>query len=115
MIWLQELYWGEKARAQGKKLVRAAEGGRTGRKDACWLITLSVYPHGQLDLFKTGDLGSKLFKKEEMVVLGVAKDREEAMNLLEKMASECLEKGGGQSLREYYAAKATTDWRGVRA
>ena len=114
MIWLKELYWGEKALAQGKKLVRAAEGGRTGKKDACWLITLSVYPQCQLDLFKSSDLGCRLFKKEEMVVLGLARDQGEALSLLEEMAGECLKRGEGKSLREYFSAKATTDWRGVR-
>ena len=114
MIWLQELYWGDKARAKGKKMVRAAEGGRKGKKDSCWLITLSVYPQGQLDIFNSGDLSSRLFPKEEMVVLGIAEGKSEAYSLLQRMAEDCLKAGGGVALKEYFREKPTTDWRGVR-
>ena len=114
MLWLKELYWSEKARQKGKNLVRAAEGGRKGKKDSCWLITLSVYPQGQLDLFKSSDLESKLFDTRQMVVLGIARDKQDGLALLEKMTAECLDKGGGAGLRAYFAAKATTDWRGVK-
>lgn len=114
MIWLKDLYWGEKARSQGKKLVMAAEGGRKGKKDSCWLITLSVYPEGQLDLFSSGDLRSRLFDPGNMVVLGVARDKAEAFALLEKMTAECLAQGSGAGLKAYFGAKATTDWRGVK-
>ena len=114
MIWLQELYWGEKARAKGKRLVRAAEGGRKTKNDACWLITLSVYPQGQLDLFSSSDLSSRLFDSREIVVLGVAKDKTEGLSLLEIMTADCLAEGNGLGLKAYFALKATTDWRGVK-
>lgn len=113
MIWLKELYWSEKARGQGKSLVRAAEGGRKSKFDSWWLITLSQYPEGQLDLFKISDLKSRLFKPEQMVVLGLAGDRAEALGLLEQMTNDCLKAGGGASLKAYFAGKAVTDWRGV--
>nr|MBQ6241455.1 hypothetical protein [Lachnospiraceae bacterium] len=113
MIWLKKLYWGEKAREKGKKLVRAAEGGRKSKLDSCWMITLSGYPECQLDLFKLSDLKSKLFKPEEMVVLGLAGDKAEALGLLEQMAGDCLKAGGGVALKTYFAAQAVTKWRGV--
>lgn len=114
MIWLKELYWGDKARSRGKKLVMAAEGGRKGKKDSCWLITLSVYPEGQLDLFPSSDLKSRLFNPRELVVLGLAHDKAEGLSLLEKMTAECLSMGGGPGLKAYFGGKATTDWRGVK-
>ncbi|MBO4838600.1 MAG: hypothetical protein J5493_04435 [Lachnospiraceae bacterium] len=113
MIWLKELYWGEKAREKGKKLVHAAESGKKGKFDSFYLITLSGYPDGQLDLFKFSDLKSRLFKPEEMVVLGLAGDRAEALGLLEQMANDCLKAGGGVALKAYFAAQPVTAWRGV--
>lgn len=113
MIWLKELYWGEKAREKGKKLVRAAESGKKGKLDSCWMITLSPYPEGQLDLFKLSELTGRLFDPTKMTVLALAADRAEALALLEKLAGDCLKAGGGVRLKEYFAAQPVTDWRGV--
>ena len=113
MIWLKELYWSEKAREKGKSLVRAAEGGRKSKFDSWWLITLSQYPDGQLDLFPISDLKCSFFKPAEMVVLGLAASKAEAFGLLEQMADDCLRAGCGPALKAYFAGKAVTDWRGV--
>lgn len=113
MIWLKELYWSEKARAKGKSLVRAAEGGRKSKFDSWWLITLSQYPDGQIDLFRISDLKCRLFSPEKMVVLGLAASKAEALGLLEQMANDCLKAGGGPALKAHFAGRAVTDWRGV--
>ena len=113
MIWLQNLYWGEKAREKGKALIRAAERGRKSRVDSCWLISLSVYPEGQLDLFSVSDLRSRLFDPSSMVIIGAAGNKKEALSLLERMAADCLKAEGNLNLKRCFAHLPAGSWRGV--
>lgn len=113
MNWLKELYLGEKAAAKAKKLIRSAVRGKKGKDDKCFLITLSSFPKGQLDLISFSDLRKKSVETEKLTVLGLAADQAEAFSLVERMANDCVKKTGGAELKAYYSGLETVGWRGV--
>ena len=114
MNWLKELYLGEKAGQKAKKLVRAAVRGKKGPNDGCFLITLSSFPKGQLDLLRFSDTRKKSVDTEKLTVVGLAADQAEAFSLIEKIADDCVKATGGAELKAYLSGRETVDWRGVR-
>lgn len=66
-----------------------------------YLITPARNPADQLDIFDARQLVQPHYKKEEFLVLGIASGYEEALQLIEQIAEECLESRGDCNLREY--------------
>ena len=66
-----------------------------------YLITPARNPADQLDIFDARQLVQPHYKNEEFLVLGIASGYEEALQLIEQIAGECLEARGDCNLREY--------------
>lgn len=67
-----------------------------------YVITLSMNPQDQLDIIPSYVLMQKAYKNMELVVVGIASDRENAMELLNRMVMDCLREMGDVSLRGYF-------------
>lgn len=66
-----------------------------------YLITPARNPSDQLDIFDARQLIQPHYKNESFLVLGIASGYEEALQLIEQIARECLETRGDCNLREY--------------
>lgn len=67
------------------------------------LIALSANDYDQLDILKSKELARLTFLRSELSVVGIAGDREEALELVRQMAAECLTDRGDCALKEYLA------------
>ena len=65
------------------------------------LIVLSANDYDQLDIIDARKLAQPFFRKSELSVVGIARDRDEALELVRQMAAECLSDRGDCALKEY--------------
>lgn len=114
MLWLKDLYLGEKAARDARGLIRAAERGKKGKKDKCYLVALSAYPQAQLDLMGFKESRRALERGESLRVLGLASGKEEAVGLVEKMLQDCIRESGGADMKTFFGSRSLVSWREVR-
>lgn len=69
-----------------------------------YLITLSMGEEDQLNIFHNAMLKQKIFRKIDYQVVGIAKGREEAMNLVKQITDDCLKETGTANIKEYLSA-----------
>lgn len=66
-----------------------------------YLIAISRSASDQLDIFDAKQLVQSYYKKNPPYVVGIAGNREEAVELVERIVRECLESRGDCALKEY--------------
>ncbi|MGN0424550.1 MAG: hypothetical protein ACI4FY_04465 [Acetatifactor sp.] len=67
------------------------------------LIVLSANDYDQLDIIDAKELAQPYYRKSELSVVGIAGDRDEALELVRQMVVECLRDRGDCALKEYLA------------
>ncbi len=66
-----------------------------------YVITISKNPHNQLEFYKANQLVQGYYRKYPPYIIGFASDRLEAMQVVEKIVQECINKRGDCALKEY--------------
>ena len=66
-----------------------------------FLISLSRNPFDQLEVYEARQLCQPYYRKCPPYVVGIAKNREEAIALVEEIVTECLAVRGDCALMEY--------------
>lgn len=65
------------------------------------LIAISRNASDQLEIYEARQLVQSYYRNNPPYVVGIAGSREEAVNMVESLAKECLEKRGDCALKEY--------------
>ena len=65
------------------------------------LITLSRNPIDQLEIYEARQLQQSYYKKYPPFIVGLAADRQEAVEIVELIVQECIDKRGDCALKEY--------------
>ena len=66
-----------------------------------FLITFSRNPSDQLEIYEARQLCQSYYQKFPPCVVGIARSREDAFALVERIVTECLENRGDCLLKEY--------------
>ncbi len=66
-----------------------------------YLITMSNHASDQLEIYASGQLLQKYYKKRVPLVIGIAGSHGEALCLVETLVKECFEKRGDCALKEF--------------
>lgn len=66
-----------------------------------FVITLSRNPHDQLEIYEARQLCQPYYQKYPPFVIGIARSKEDAFAVVEKIVAECLQARGDCSLKEY--------------
>lgn len=91
------LYVGETVKAPDK-IIRKLK--RHSRLLNAWVITLA--PNiDQLELYHTSVLMQRYYRYRNFHVIGIAGNREEAVNLVVTITQECFDRHGNANLKEY--------------
>lgn len=105
----KSLYFGESVKSEHRRLLhRLSRGKRISRKAV--LITYAFNGADLFDLLPAKELHFPYRKKQELFVLGLAGDKEEAVGLVGEMVTEVYEATGGFDVRSYFGYE-TADWR----
>jgi hypothetical protein len=104
MKWYRKLILGDNAKNQKYKIVGKV---RTGKFQIdTYLIALPSNPQNLLDIYHANFLLQPHFKKthvlDNIYVLGIAKGREEAFEVVQGIIAEVYENTGGFQIRKYY-------------
>ena len=67
-----------------------------------YVITLSNNPNDELDIIPSYVLMQKIYKDMELIVVGIASDRDNALELLNRMTYGCLNETGNVSFKQYF-------------
>ena len=97
--WASQLYIGEKARSHQGALIREIEEGRLTSK--AYILTLPVNEANQLELVPVKDLFWRTASERTPLIVGVAEDKKEAMDLFEQIAKETLAARGDADIKSY--------------
>ena len=66
-----------------------------------FLICISRNPYDQLEIYEARQLCQSYYQKFPPCVVGIARSREDAFALVERIVTECLENRGDCLLKEY--------------
>lgn len=105
MKWYKNLYLGETIAPKARQIMKKINKNKPVMD--VYLITLPSNPAEQLDLIPSWVLLQKGYPTEHIRVVGMAKGREEAMQLVVTLAEEVYEKTGEANITEYLKNK----WR----
>ncbi|MCM1111844.1 MAG: hypothetical protein NC399_01175 [Muribaculum sp.] len=65
------------------------------------LIVLARNPDDQLEILDARQLAQRYYESHALDVVGIAGDYEDALQLVERMTQECLDRRGDCKLKEY--------------
>lgn len=100
LIYHPKLYLGESMNYGDMVKIKAQFNIQPSKVDI-FLITRSMNEHDQLDIFHAKYLEQKYYTDHPVYVFGMAKSKEEAINLIEKLMQECVTARGDANLTAY--------------
>lgn len=108
MIFYKNLYYGEEAKKSKYKIFSKIK--RNSFTSDTYLITLASNPDNILDIVSTNVFNQPFFKKKEhhenLFVVGIAKGKPEAFELVRLIVDEMYKKRGDFNIKEYLDIKA---------
>lgn len=111
MQWLRPLYIGTKMKRDRKKAAAAVTGRKPGRYDGCILLVLSDYAHCSVEFLPVYSFKIPHFAvRKPAKAVGLAKDREEACELLVSMTEDACLRVGTPDLAAYFASFPESEW-----
>ncbi len=104
MKWLKNLYVGDRADRSRYRLMRRIR--RQKPTFDIYVLTMPSHPGNQLDIVDANQLRHSYYQnKEDLVIVGLARGRGDALNLTARMVDECFHRTGGADLAAYLQDK----------
>ena len=94
-----DLYLTEEYRVQKGKIIRNLNKKRIGLEQ--YLIVLANNTNNHLELFHGIHLKQDIFMKEDLLIVGVAKGRNEAFQLVQFITQDIYDKTNTTNIRNY--------------
>ena len=66
-----------------------------------YIITFAGNPADQLEFFDARQMIQRYYREHTVNVIGIAKNYDDAVTLIEKITQECIDKRGDCELKEY--------------
>ena len=82
------------------------------RHEGCLVYVICIAQgDDQLEIYHSGYLKQKYYRKHPPIVIGIASDYKEAVNIVVQITKECVEKTGSCNLKDYLKMKVKkADW-----
>lgn len=109
MTWYKEFYVGESI-AGKKEKVKWKILHNAGQVDI-YVIALGSNPDNLLDIIPSWELMQKYYPKSDMLVVGIDKGYENAMELAGKIVMDVYNKTGNFKVRDYFLEKQKENLR----
>lgn len=97
--WVNDLYITENIKNKDKTIDYINRGKLTS---GIYCITFATNPENLFDIYNAKELKFPYYKKRKTVIVGLAKGKNEAILLVEKMILEIYTKTGEFKVREYF-------------
>lgn len=66
-----------------------------------YVITIALNPADQLELFDARQLAQPFYDRRELTVVGLARDYDDALQVVERITQDCLRSRGDCELKEF--------------
>ena len=103
MQFMGSLYVGEKLSSTEYKIVEKVHKGKI--VPGLYLIVLSNHPDNMLDLILEKAALQKCYQTVQLKVVGIAGDKKEAIELVQRMIQESIQKTGSADVRGFLKGK----------
>ena len=104
LLFQEKIYFGDSMKERKPaKLKKKIE--KNPLLSSYYVIAISENPNNQLDIIQTRQLIQSYYSRYPLKVVGVATDRDEAFEIIEKIAQECFRERGDCALREYLSCQ----------
>lgn len=103
MILYENLYIGESLQHNKDRIIRRMKKGKVVLRLFC--VTLPLGSHGLIEIYPYYELQQPWLKAQHVVVIGLAKTREEAFLLVQEIVEEVYEKTRGFEIAHYLERK----------
>lgn len=100
ILWTSRLYIGDKIKKKKDKVI-ASINKREATYDV-YCIAFASHPSNLFDIMDANELLFPHYKKSEVRIVGLAKGKEEAINLVQSMLMEVYHKTGEFNVRTYF-------------
>lgn len=97
--WRKDLYIGEGAAPDLRRIRKRLDADRT--VSGFHLITLASNENDELDIIRSELVSQKALRERLPMIVGVAAGRSEALEMVVKIADECMRDTGGPGIRRY--------------
>lgn len=100
MVWYDDLFVGESIRPRRqKRIIRKVK--KRSIFNAAYLLTLSANPQNLIDIIHTQVVRQRYYPKKDLVVIGLAGNYEEALQLAAEILVSLYTVQGNFGLREF--------------
>lgn len=100
MEWYRELYTGKSVREKKERFIRETEAGTY--EGSRYLITLAANPRNELEILPVRELHFAYLRKNCPLVVGIAGNRREALEVLETIAGDVYRATGDVKIRKFF-------------
>ena len=100
IVWSEKLYIGSQAEKHVKNVQKKLQNGKTVL--GYFLITRPSNNSNLLDIIPTAELLFPYYRKQKLLVYGLAKGKEEAENLVVSMLEDVYRETDGLCCKEYF-------------
>lgn len=98
--WTSHLYVGEKMKKRKSKVIAAINNREATFEVYC--IAFASHPDNLFDIMNANELLFPHYKKLQVHIVGLARGKEEAINLVQGMLMEVYKKTGEFNVRAYF-------------
>ena len=92
MRWYERLYLGEKAKKHRFSILQAV---RKEKSSGYYILTPASNPQNLLDIYSAHTLNQPYYKKQDLLIVGVASDYDDAAMLAGRIIEDIYKKTGG--------------------
>lgn len=100
MKWILPLYIGEKAEKKKQKIIRGIETGKFLL--GTYVIMLSTEAGNQLDIIEAAELKQPYYKEKDIVVVGIASGKAEAVQVVADIVSDAVNTTGEADVLAFF-------------
>lgn len=100
MLFHNKLYVDSEVSKQKNKIIRKLKHNK--ETIGIYVITLSNNPKDELDIYPSYVLRQKEYINQELIVVGIASDKDKAMELIVNMTDDCFSEMGKISFRQFF-------------
>jgi len=102
--WFDRLYVGEKAKKKRYRIIQGIRRSKSG--PGIYVITPAVNGNNILDIYPAMTLSWPIYREEEFLIIGIASDYWEALEVAGTIISDMYRKTGGFDLPDFIGLEA---------
>ncbi len=99
MKWCKDIYVSDSVAHKKRKILHNLK--RNKLQINVYVITLPLVEGGLMEIYPAYILLQNIYKKQDIYVIGLASDKNEAVELVSKITMDCYEKTGGFDVKKY--------------